>query len=192
MIRFLLCITVLLFPMSASAGDYTGQLGGSVVVYKNGQPMHVNKTDAGYMLLRMIKLFNSSTISTAHSRMLVQSLTRDGSTLEDKWNDIKTENYYSARLNPPKAKFVDSVILDEIIVSIAASDRKNPLGLVMAKLKNGEIRAYEVDNQKLINLYCLDRGLKYLPGHYTTFAQKYSAPEYKNSDIQCSTQTTKK
>ena len=191
MFRVLLCLAVLLLPVSgAIAEDYTDQESGSVVIYKNGQPMHVNKDDQDIILERIIEAFNHNVENTGVSRILLQKVTRDGSTIEQKWDELKSGNYFSARLNPPEEMYDDSVILDEIIVSIISNPKENPLGMVMAKLKNGKIRAYEIDNKGLINIYCMDKAEKYLPEHYKEFTEKYHSDEYSDSGIECSSEAS--
>lgn len=199
MTRVLLFLTALLLPFSYATAkddddevyvpyvqDYTDQETGKVVINKNGQPMFVHDKDSKVLLKHIISAFNTNTENTHASSVLTQKVNRDSGSVENKWDDIKSGHYFSARLNPPEDLYEDAVVLEEIIVSIAPAPNKNSLGTVMAKLENGEIRAYEVDNARLINLYCLDSAVKYLPAHYKSFTEKYHSPEYLESGIDCS------
>ncbi len=186
MLRVILSLAILTLPVtSAMAEDYTDQETGKVVVYKNGQPMFVYEEDAPIILERMVNAFNSNTESTATSSVFFQKITRDVNSPAEKWDHIKDGSYFSARLNPPEELYEDAVVLDEIIVPFTNNPDENPIGLLMAKLKNGEVRAYQVDNKELLNIYCLDKAEKYLPEHYKSFAEKYSDPKYQEMGIEC-------
>lgn len=168
--------------------DYTDQESGSVVINKNGQPMFVNEEDSDIMLERILNAFNSNKENSTHSIVLRQQLTRDGGTIEQRWNELKEGHYFSARLNPPEELYEGSVVLDEIIVSISNDASKNPMGTLMARHENGEIRAYGIDNWYLIDLYCLDRAQKYLPESYHAYVEKFYEPEFQEQGFECSTQ----
>ena len=167
--------------------DYTDQESGSVVINKNGQPMFVSEEDSDILLERMLNAFNSNKENSTHSIVLRQQLTRDGATIEQRWNELKEGHYFSARLDPPEELYEGSVVLDEIIVSISDDASKNPMGTLMAKLEDGEIRAYGIDNWYLIDLYCVDRAQKYLPESYHAYVEKFYAPEYQEQGFECST-----
>lgn len=168
--------------------DYTDQETGSVVVNKHGQPIFVSDDDSDIMLERILYAFNNNTENSKHSIVLRQKLTRDGTTIAQKWDELKEGSYFSARLNPPKELYQGSVVLDEIVVSFSEDASTTPIGTLMAKHDNGEIRAYGVDNWYLIDLYCLDRAQKYLPDHYHSYVEKFYAPEYQEQGFECSTQ----
>ncbi len=188
MLRVILSLALLLNMIlitPAIAEDYTDQETGKVVVYKNGQPLFVYEDDTPIILERIINAFNSNIENTTTSSVFLQKVIRDVNSLEEKWDHIKDGSYFSAKLNPPEELYDDAVVLDEIIVPFTNNPDENPIGLLMAKLENGEVRAYQVDNKELINIYCLDKAKKYLPEHYKTFAEKYSDPKYQEMGIEC-------
>lgn len=161
-----------------------------VTIFRNGQEVNtrLDKDTQKELLRRISILFNKNTADTSSVWYRNEAM-KDGMDLDQKWEHLLQGSYYYVTI--PERRILSKSTykradIAEVIVTIVEDHNDNVLGDIYAKLRDGEVRAYRHEGMNKINLYCYDEILQYLPIHYSTLNDKYSAPEYENSGINCS------
>lgn len=190
--RSVLLLTFLIVAFPVQAKDRISTSRAELSVFRNGVEQNLSEDGQVGIIKRIASMFNKNNADTT-SIWYLQSVEYDGVILADKWDALSEGSYF--HLNYPKKKSTlksrakkksKRADIAEVIVTINESHEGSAFGLIFAKLREGEVRSYRVKGLNMINLYCFDKALPYLPVHYSTLSEKYSAPEYKDSGVQCS------
>ncbi len=210
---FVTCLFIS-FALPASANDRVRPRDALVTYIKNGQPLMIPKEDQKDFLNRLVVLFNSNTADTSEA-WLRYEFEKGGKTLPELWDYYKQGNAFSVVFDqnakdfgkpiedeeekakedkkkksdtpPAEKKKKKRAVIEEFIVTVNTDPQRPMFGHVLAQLKSGEIRAYNVENIELVGIYCLDKAQRFLPAHYHILAEKYSTQEFVDQSIYCKT-----
>ena len=183
---FLFCCLFLFSNTSSFAGDFVSPDNPTLTVVKKGNPMLVFDEDEDELTARLIDVFNSNETDT-RERWLKDEFEHDGVSIEEKWKLFHQHSFFSLEFKEKESELrLEEINPEEIIVTINTSGKGKLFGAVMAKMRDGEIRGYYVDQKELINLYCFDQAAKYLPSNYGVFGETYKGETYEKSGIMCS------
>lgn len=188
---FLLITFLVLMPFSAQAKDRLFGIDFKVGVMRGGQPVKVYKDDQRELRKRLTRIFNSHKVSTKQM-WFKQSFGETGP--EGAWAEHVEGSYFALYRETPKDEehFIRNEIDPEkVIVTINTSGKGKLFGEVLAKMRDGSVRAYEVGGKELVNLYCLDKAAKYLPDSYAILRENYLSEDHIKAGIKCSTEKNK-
>ena len=178
--------------LPALAKDRASSFGAQLTIIRNGTPIHTEEKDHRDIIRRIVDAFNDQTEST-EDLPTRNYFERDGIPLKEKWEQLQKKSLFHITTKPLKqSKYAKKMGLKprarvtEVLVSFNEEPHKKLFGTVLAKMNNDEIRGYIIQDTYLINVYCAETSLKYLPDHYGILFEKYNNEEYIENGIQCS------
>jgi len=186
--RVLSLFVIVILALPAEARDHFPSGSSDLEIYRHGVQQRLIEDNVKKDITRRIAhAFNKNDADTSSVWYRTElGLSDEG--LQDQWNSIINDGSYFHIALPAKKITRKSIKANiaEVIVTISENPEHNSIGRVFSKLRDGEVRAYRIDGLNMINIYCFDKALQYLPVHYTAIHDKYSDEAYKNSGVQCS------
>ncbi len=189
-----LATLILLLPLSAKAGDAIGIARGDFKIFRHGVETEVLTKEHKEFIKRMRMAFATNTVDTS-TVWFKNEFIKGGVSLDDQWNAIKSASYISfipqknnRAPTPRNDRITRRTDMEEVIFEIMETPAAGLFGRAMAKFPDGEIRGYEIADNGVIPLFCVDIANKYLPDHYAILTKKYSSEPYKELNFNCTTQ----